>query len=375
MRIGGRWFVIALLIVVAALGLGGYFVGRQLWAGYHRRQAVDALARRAFDEADTHLSAALEVWPDDVALRLLAAQTARRRGDFSEAWLQLREYESRHGPEEAGALETRLLVLQQGNLQETDVLLAECTARPGAAQTPIVLEAVIDANLKALLPAYSQGLTTGGKLAEPVLLKTRRAIDLWLELRTARPDKVQGLVWRGHTHVFAWEMSEAMADLRQAVELDPDHREARRFLAKFLAENHPAEAAPHLEFLQDRYPNDTEVRLWLAENRRNLGRPDEARDILEELLAKEPTHVAALLERGQVALDLRQPEEAERLLRRALELAPRDPTVNKALGDCLQLAGRHAEAKQFQETCHALHQQMVREWAQRYYSRKSEAPN
>jgi Flp pilus assembly protein TadD len=60
--------------------------------------------------------------------------------------------------------------------------------------------------------------------------------------------------------------------------------------------------------------------------------------------------VPTLIERGRLALDLKRPEEAEHWLRRAVTIAPDDPSSNRALSDCLFASGKEAEAQSYKET-------------------------
>src|SRR5262245_40142312 len=72
-------------ILLAALGLGGWWAGRQLWALHHFRAAEGALAARRFADARTHLDICLQVWPHSQQARLLAARAARCAGLREEA--------------------------------------------------------------------------------------------------------------------------------------------------------------------------------------------------------------------------------------------------------------------------------------------------
>jgi cytochrome c-type biogenesis protein CcmH/NrfG len=111
-------------------------------------------------------------------------------------------------------------------------------------------------------------LAFANSLAVAHLALARRAADLWLRLRPSQADQMQGLVWRGRLHLFALEQAEAQAALRKALELDPDHFEARLQLALAVTQEAPAEAAAHLQLLRDRHPKNNHVRLLLATHRR-----------------------------------------------------------------------------------------------------------
>jgi predicted Zn-dependent protease len=132
--------------------------------------------------------------------------------------------------------------------------------------------------------------------------------------------------------------------------MDPEHFEARFSLAKLLAMDAPAEAAVHLEILLKRSPENVEVRFRQAANCRALGQFAEAQEALDALLGNEPNNVEFLLERGQLALDLRQPVEAERFLLRALAQAPHEARTHLAMANCLRMAGKAGEAKQYEDS-------------------------
>jgi tetratricopeptide (TPR) repeat protein len=361
MRIRGRWVACGLL-VLALLGVAGYFVGWHGWARHHYAKAQQALERRAFAEATVHLEKTLEVWSSDVDLRLLLAQVARRSGQFSAAHRHLRAHETELGPALPRVLEYRLLRVQQGDLTEVPELLASCSADPMAADTPLILEAIIEGSINALIPAFLQRMTFAGGPAERSLIFARRAVDLWLELRTGHADHVQGLVWRGNLQVLANHPTEALADLRQALALDPAHFEARLDLAMLVRQWSPTEAAPHLELLRQQNPKHAEVRMQLAEVHRSLGRFDEARQLLEEALAEHPDNAKLLADLGQLALEMQRPAEAERLLRQALERAPRDPRILLALASCLRGAGRAAEAQPLEDRYREIERAERKKW-------------
>jgi Flp pilus assembly protein TadD len=92
------------------------------------------------------------------------------------------------------------------------------------------------------------------------------------------------------------------------------------------------------------------VRLPLARVRRALGQSEEARHLLDDMLASAGNAVPALIERGRLDLDLKRPEDAERWLRRAVAVAPDDPDTHRALSDCLLARGKEAEARSHKET-------------------------
>jgi tetratricopeptide (TPR) repeat protein len=341
-----KW--IALVALVPVGGIAAYLLGVHFWANHHYRCAQEALDRRDFQQASVHLRKYLDARPGDSEARLLAARTARRQGDFREAADLLHVCEQK-GSNLAGLeLEHRLLRAQEGDRAEASSLLAAVAARPDAPEAPLVLEAVIEANLRVLMPAYLQGLTFPGNPAADEVENTRRAVERWLTLRPGSADQVQGLVWRAQTHVFAHADPLALQDLRKALEMDAEHFDARLHLAMLLSQQAPGEASIHLKVLRGRQPDNYRVNIALATLKRRLGKLDESQEILDELLAVNPDDVSTLLERGRVAMDVEDRAAAERWLRRAYQLAPRAPEVVLALSRCLRQAGKIEEAERLQ---------------------------
>jgi predicted Zn-dependent protease len=336
--------VLAVLLLV--LGYAAYHGSLYIGGVYHYHAAGDAAERRAFREASVHLKKCIEVWPDDAALRLLAARAARRGGDMGEASAQLRAHEKKQGDARASQLEYRLLRVQEGDQHDVDSLFAQCARSPEAADTPLILEALIEGSLRALVPPFQRGETFRGGIAEPQVVRTRQAVEQWLAWRPGRADQAQGWYWLGQVEAIGNHQVAAVNGMRRAVELAPDHFEARLYLAKFLDQDFPAEAAPHFALLLKRFPENREVQFRSASNFRSLGKLDEACEILDAMLKADPTEVALLAERGQVALDMRKSAEAEVWFRRALAMTPNDAKIHLALAACLRMNGKEAEAQQ-----------------------------
>ncbi len=342
MRVVGRKAWPFLLGVLLLVGYGAYELGVYCWGFYHYRSAETALARRDFREAGVHLNQALAAWPRDDAVRLLAAQTARRRGDYDEAIRHLKVYERRRGPAKELELEYQLWPMLAGDLHEADSLLASCN--PDAPEWPLIAEACIEGTFRA----KTARCAAGGSVP-PEVERALRVADQWLRCQTGSADQVQGLVWRGRLHSLANDHTQAVADLRQAVALDPAHFDARWHLAMTVAQEAPEEAVTHFEILQRSRPESRQVRLVLAITRRGLGQLAEAERMLDEILEAEPDNLLAVLERGKAALDGPEPATAERWLRRAEASAPNHPEVLLALSRLLLLTGRPDEAKQYRE--------------------------
>jgi tetratricopeptide (TPR) repeat protein len=322
----------ALLVVTLLVGaVTAYLLGVNLWANHHLDACNRAIERYDFEDAGTHLDKYLFVHPSDAQALLLLAQLTRRRGDFAEASRRLRRAEERGAPAQAVNTERLLYRIQTGNLTEAPGLAQFCTAHASEPSGALALEVLIE-----------------GSYHEFNLALMKWAVDLWLEQRTGTADQAQGLVWRGRLNEMRQNFPQALVDFQRAAELEPDSHQARLCLVVALIREEPRAAVAHLEWMRRRRPSDPDVLLQTARLRRNLGQPEEAGHLLDELLASSPNKLPALIERGRVAMDLNRPGEAEHWLRHALEVAPgqREPLL--ALVDCLRQCGRLDEAKQLQ---------------------------
>jgi tetratricopeptide (TPR) repeat protein len=340
-----RWIAVGGLVVVAALGYAAYRIAIYRWGWGHLLAAQEALQRRDFRQASLRLENCLLYRPDDPAVRLLAAQTARRQGEYTRA----RQHLSQCARGEASERERLLLRVQEGDLIEARTLLATCVERPQAPETPLILEAALKGSVAAL-PRNWREVSLSDRIQEDSFLGlVRRGIDLWLERAVTPADRAQGLHWRGLLLRLSSEHTAAVADFRQALEIAPEHFEARVALTESIADESPREAASHLQWLHDRDPANTSVRFSLAIFRHRLGQLEEASRLLDGLLVEDPDNVSMLIERGRLALDLHQSEDAEKWLRRALTLDPKRGDAHLFLGRCLQVAGKSEEAARHYE--------------------------
>ena len=214
------------------------------------------------------------------------------------------------------------------------------------------MEAYLEGVLKELVPAPGTRINFESDDVA-VVARLHRAAELWLAARPNRADQVQGRAWQGRVHMYAREHAQCVAAFREVLARDPDHYDARFSLALALGQEAPQEAIQHLEVLRQRRPGDPQLTYYLARRNHTIGRFDECRRLLNELLAADPKHLGALIALAQLDMDEGRVAEAERLLARVLEIAPSAQEALIAMSRCQQLAGRPAEAaryrKQFDE--------------------------
>jgi tetratricopeptide (TPR) repeat protein len=133
----------------------------------------------------------------------------------------------------------------------------------------------------------------------------------------------------------------AREDYARALDLNPRSAEARLHLARTLyRQGRAGAAAAHFACLRQSRPDDPEVLLGLARCRGDLNQVADADQILGQLLAGNPNHFGALVERGRLAFHRGLTTEAVSWLRRALAVAPPyDSEPHLLLASCLRARG------------------------------------
>jgi predicted Zn-dependent protease len=357
-RIGKKGVILVAILVIVGSALLADHVATNRRLDRLLADANAAIDRRDFPSASARLTEYLRDRPDDLPVRLLTAQTARRQGDLDAAHSQLRYYQEHGGPDEPRLREQQLLLAQESDTADVDALMESSLEPSPPPDVDLVLEVAIEQQVKRLEKAFNAGKTLVDGPNGTTQAQTEHAIAIWLQRRAGSADQVQGLIWRGRLHLLT-DQRAAIADFRRATEIDPEHVAARVQLARSLIEYDVNEAGRHLEALHARDAQNPQVIMLLAQVRRSVGQPASAIELLDQLLQRSPT-AAALLERGKAALDLGKPTEAEPFLRRALDETPDNPFVHLALSRCLLLTGREAEAKEHEQLYKDLQQKRLK---------------
>jgi tetratricopeptide (TPR) repeat protein len=316
----------SILSALLVVGLGGYLAGRELWARSHFHSAKVALEQRDFAQAQADLALCLEVWPKSAETQLLAAEAHRRAGDFEQAEQHLARCRQLDGSKDALDLETALLLAQRDGSTPAEAYLIGLLKEKGP-KTPLILEVLVQRCLQSgRLP---QGLSYA------VLL---------LELQ---PQHVQALLWRGEILERLYSFPQATRHYALALELDPESDDARLRLAENLLEVGQAKEAVHyFEQLRERQPGSMAVLFGLARCRSLLGDSYEARLMFDGLLNARPHHGPTLAERGRIALQANELDDALKWLRKAVAVMPHDSAANYLLYQALERHGEHKEAKE-----------------------------
>jgi tetratricopeptide (TPR) repeat protein len=198
-------------------------------------------------------------------------------------------------------------------------------ARENDAETVLILE--------VLTKAYTQAYR---------LLDAQECVRRWLELA---PQDVLAWTWQGQLAQDTFNNALALQAYSRVLELDPDNDDARLVVASFLIRKSAPQALEHFQYLRRRQGDVPLVLVGLASCERNLSHPEEARRLLEQVLASHPHNWSALAERGRLALEYESPEEAERWFRQAIAITPYEKDLNYSLYQCLLRLGKKPEAE------------------------------
>jgi putative PEP-CTERM system TPR-repeat lipoprotein len=165
------------------------------------------------------------------------------------------------------------------------------------------------------------------------------AIDLARTVQSKAPDRGLGSVLLGDIHAAGRDLPEAERAYRLALKAEPDSAAAATKLhALYLESGRGADAAALATSWFAAHPNDTALRLQIADRAAAAGRLKEAAQLYERILARDAAHVAATNNLAWVLGELNDPR-ALALARRAAALAPANPDVLDTLGVLLLREG------------------------------------
>jgi tetratricopeptide (TPR) repeat protein len=316
-----RWFLLATLtlplIAIATVEARSY---------RNERQARQAMKDERFDDAQRDVESALRFRSRSASLHILAARIDRQRGVLADAEQHLSRAQQLAGMTDALQLEWLLLRCQRGEVDELAPLLLAAVNR-GHPESPAILETLAAAYIRE--GRYGEAM--------PVL-------DRWVQLD---PESARAWDSRGWLNSQMDYREPAIADYEKALQLQPGRAAVRLRLAQILLVSlRNAEAAEQLEILRFQQPKNPAVLVKLAQCWAALSRVDDARALLDQVLATHSEDFDALFQRGNLEATAGNPVEAERWLRRALKRDPRAPDARYALYLSLEAQGnRQAEAQ------------------------------
>ena len=147
--------------------------------------------------------------------------------------------------------------------------------------------------------------------------KIEEAIDMLERLVTLEPESARGWNALGVAQCRNNDLEQAEASLRRSLELDPQDGHAHRNLATLLLEHSPREAMAHYQRAAELLPDDQAAQYGYGKALLDLGDPDSADPVLRRVI-----ELAPLSEIAEVARSARR-DLAHRTMRSAGGDAPR----------------------------------------------------
>jgi tetratricopeptide (TPR) repeat protein len=194
-----------------------------------------------------------------------------------------------------------------------------------------------DPETSAILEAMAEGYWNYNHLADALA-----CLNQWLD---RQPDNVRAHYLRGEVQEAMHHFQEASQDYEACLESEPGSSDVRFKLANALLERGvPDQALPHFEVLQEHLPENILISWYIARCQIGLGRQEQARRLLDALIAARPAFAEAWRDRGKLALQEEDYGPAERDLRKAIELLPGDKQAHFNLYKCLVSEGKQKEA-------------------------------
>lgn len=287
----------------------------ELSAGIDRERAGQApgIEANAAQSATQDFERALALWPDNQRAAMALEIALRKVGDFARL---------------ADLLALRLERVTAGTSRaEVALELAEiCVAELKDHARGLKALQVGLVNAPQSLPLLRLSRTVNAALGQ-----FEAAHDAALSEAAAARDPqlaVDALLYAGDLAERQHHLDQAVADYRRILDRDPVQREAAQKLGLLLTES--GDAGSLLE-IQDRQaqalvatqdPNAPDALVAVSERLATLGNdPKRALDRLDQAVALDPEHAAAVFARGEILLRLGRPAEAAEAYRRTAELS------------------------------------------------------
>ena len=166
------------------------------------------------------------------------------------------------------------------------------------------------------------------------------------EVAQLAPSDPDALLVSARFHIFRRQLDQALEVVNRALSIDSDHsgaRQVRGFLLFDMADYD--NAAEDLRQFVARYPRSVAAHCRLADSLLWSGKPLEAIEVVEHLLAVDPAHDYAYLVRGCALVELGRPEEAMAAFDRLLP-ANHSPSLLLA-ASYARRSGKNAAAERY----------------------------
>ena len=316
----------AAVVLVTGACVAGWWA---YWPRYRLAQAEKAVAAGDWARADELLQPLAREEPPQLRPQVLLARALRHLGRADEA-------------------EPLLFKASRLGMAEADFRRELALTRATRGFTPAV-----EHHLAACLKEKPDDAEVVQALAEGYTATRRwedadRCYTCWHELQPERTDVLMG---RGRMRLEAGSghhvgrVANAAADFKEVLRHDPSDYDARLSLAHCLtADARMREAKEHLQICRTQRPDRLEPLVGLAACALEERDWDEADRLLREALKIDPASTYVLMMRGDLELRRQRFEDAITFFRKVLGEEPRNKAACLKLAQALRGAGRTAEA-------------------------------
>lgn len=286
-----------------------------------------SVATKTFDQAEAALKqfAARDAWQNKPDPGLMLAEVYARAGKIEESTSTLRVLNEKYPNNVEIQLALASVLAQSGKPQDA---LAALTA-----DDPRILRQRLE-----LMVQLGQ-LEQADKAIAEALNKTPNAVDL--------------LGFAGFVDMSRNQWDEAVARLRQALDIDPKNQTAQYYLAMVrLRQPQPDldEAIKLLTTLRDQNPRNTDARLLLAQAYQRRNDVDNAAREMEAALQNEPANKSIRLSLAQLYHGAARWIDAERVLRSGREMPRFANDVDLLRAEARMWVARKDHAKALERT-------------------------
>lgn len=248
------------------------------------------------------------------------------KGQFQEALIEYRNV-TQIDPQDADAhYRSALTYLKLGGIPNLQGAFAELTRSVELDKTNQ------DAQLK-LGELYMLG-------NEPA--KARGQADIVL---VSAPENTEGLILRGRSLVNEKRYQEGIAELKKAIDLDPQNIHTHIDLARaYYAANDPASAEKVLKDALASNPRSAEAMLALGDFQTTIGKPNQAEITYKKALDLAPENETAYMKLASFYQRIGKWAEVETSLQKLSTLKPQNETPHILLGDFYAWSGQQDKA-------------------------------
>jgi len=331
-----RRLKVAVIVAIALLGIGWWNGVFGIW---HRYEAEKALRAHQLDRAESLAKQAIRLGPRSSDSMFLLARVQRKQGNLNEFQATLQQATALGVDAERIEVEQLLGQAQSGHIEPIQTRLNSLLIH-GGGDDQDVLEAYVNGCLAAARLSQADTLIAGWK--------------------KGFPDEAQPLYYQARLQLFYGRSAEAKIALQEALERQPKHFAAAYLLGQILMqENQPEEALPKFELATGMVYNAA-AQIEMARALRSLGRIDEARTLLENVVtlpeadARRSFHrvgdrfegAPAKLALGNLELAADRHEQALKWLDATVKANPGDLSARHAKGLALRGLGKNEQATQ-----------------------------